>query len=160
MTLAIRPAAPADAGIILRFVRELADYEREPDAVEATEAMLAEALFGDRPDAEALIAEVDAVPIGFALFFHNFSTWKGKRGIYLEDLYVTPAARGSGAGKALLRRIARLAVERGCARFEWSVLDWNTPAIDFYRAMGAVAMEEWTVQRVSGDALLRLAEGV
>ena len=160
MTLAIRPAAPADAGIILRFVRELADYEREPDAVEATEAMLAEALFGDRPDAEALIAEIDAVPIGFALFFHNFSTWKGKRGIYLEDLYVTPAARGSGAGKALLRRIARLAVERGCARFEWSVLDWNTPAIDFYRAMGAVAMEEWTVQRVSGDALLRLAEGV
>jgi GNAT superfamily N-acetyltransferase len=158
MTLAIRPAVPADATIILRFVRELAAYEREPDAVEATEPMIAEALFGATPGAEAVIAEIAGTPVGFALFFHNFSTWTGKRGLYLEDLYVTPAARGSGAGKALLRHLARIAIERGCARFEWSVLDWNTPAIDFYRAMGAVAMEEWTVQRVSGDALRRLAE--
>lgn len=158
MTVAIRPTLPADAAIILQFVRELADYEREPDAVEATEPMIAEALFGETRGAEALIAEIDGTPVGFALFFHNFSTWTGKRGLYLEDLYVTPTARGSGAGKALLQRLAQIAIERGCARFEWSVLDWNTPAIDFYRAMGAVAMEEWTVQRVSGDALRRLAE--
>jgi GNAT superfamily N-acetyltransferase len=157
MTLSIRSAARADVPAILRFVRELAEYEREPDAVEATEAMLAEALFGDTPGAEALIADINGAPVGFALFFHNFSTWTGKRGVYLEDLYVTPAARGSGAGKALLRHLARIALDRGCARFEWSVLDWNTPAIDFYRAMGAVAMEEWTVQRVSGEALRRLA---
>jgi GNAT superfamily N-acetyltransferase len=153
----IRPATPADVPIILRFVRELAEYEREPDAVEATEAMLHEALFGERPAAEAVIAEAEGTPIGFALFFHNFSTWKGRSGLYLEDLYVTPAARGSGTGKALLRHLAGIALDRGCARFEWAVLDWNTPAIDFYRAMGAVAMEEWTVQRVDGDALARLA---
>ncbi|WP_375286908.1 GNAT family N-acetyltransferase [Sphingomonas sp.] len=153
----IRPATPADVPAVLRFVRELAEYEREPDAVEATEAMLHEALFGERPAAEAVIAEADGTPIGFALFFHNFSTWKGRSGLYLEDLYVTPAARGSGTGKALLRHLAGVALDRGCARFEWAVLDWNTPAIDFYRAMGAVAMEEWTVQRVDGDALARLA---
>lgn len=153
----IRSATPADVPAILRFVRELAAYEREPDAVEATEETLAEALFGARPAAEAVIAEADGAPIGFALFFHNFSTWKGRRGLYLEDLYVTPAARGSGAGKALLRHLAALALTRGCARFEWSVLDWNTPAIDFYRAMGAVGLDEWTIQRVDGDALVRLA---
>jgi GNAT superfamily N-acetyltransferase len=153
----IRPATPADVPAVLRFVRELAEYEREPDAVEATEAMLHEALFGERPAAEAVIAEADGTPIGFALFFHNFSTWKGRSGLYLEDLYVTPAARGSGTGKALLRHLAGVALDRGCARFEWAVLDWNTPAIDFYRAMGAVAMDEWTVQRVDGDALARLA---
>lgn len=157
MTVTIRPAAPHDCGTILRFVRELAEYEREPDAVEATEEMLAAALFSTPPAAEALIAERDGEAIGFALFFHNFSTWAGKRGIYLEDLYVTPAARGSGAGKALLAHLAGVALDRGCARFEWAVLDWNTPAIDFYRAMGAVGMDEWTVQRVSGDALVRLA---
>jgi len=154
----IRPATPADVPAILRFVRELAEYEREPDAVEATEAMLAEALFGDRPAAEAVIAEAEGAPAGFALFFHNFSTWTGRRGIYLEDLYVTPAARGAGLGKALLRHLAALAVARGCARFEWSVLDWNAPAIGLYRAMGAVGMDAWTVQRVEGDALVRLAE--
>lgn len=153
----IRPATPADVPNILRFVCELAEYEREPDAVEATEELLAEALFGPHPAAEAVIAEQDGAPIGFALFFHNFSTWKGRRGLYLEDLYVTPAARGSGAGKALLRHLAGVALDRGCARFEWSVLDWNTPAIDFYRAMGAVGMDEWTIQRVDGDALARLA---
>lgn len=157
MTVSIRSSTPQDCGTILRFVRELADYEREPDAVEANEAMLADALFATPPAAEALIAERDGVAVGFALFFHNFSTWTGKRGIYLEDLYVTPAARGSGAGKALLAHLAGIALDRGCARFEWSVLDWNTPAIDFYRSVGAAAMDEWTVQRVTGDALVRLA---
>lgn len=153
----IRPAAPADVATILRFVCELAEYEREPDAVEATEAMLAEALFGDRPAAEAVIAEGEGDAIGFALFFHNFSTWTGRRGLYLEDLYVTPEARGSGAGRALLAHLAALALDRGCARFEWSVLDWNEPAIGFYRALGAEPMAEWTVQRLTGEALVRLA---
>ena len=152
----IRPAEPADVATILRFVRELAVFEREPEAVLATEPMLHEALFGARPAAEAVIAE-DGGPLGFALFFHNFSTWQGKRGLYLEDLYVTPSARGRGVGKALLRHLAGLAVERDCARFEWSVLDWNADAIAFYRAMGAVGQDEWTVQRVDGDALRRLA---
>jgi GNAT superfamily N-acetyltransferase len=153
----IRPATPADVGTILRFVRDLAAFEREPDAVEATEATLAKALFGAQPAAEAVIAEDATGPLGFALFFHNFSTWTGRRGLYLEDLYVTPEARGKGVGTALLRHLAALAVERGCGRFEWSVLDWNADAIAFYRQMGAVGQDEWTVQRVSGDALRRLA---
>jgi GNAT superfamily N-acetyltransferase len=157
MTVTIRPAAPSDVDLLLGFVRELAAYERAPDAVEATPDLLARALFGERPAAEAVIAELDGAPVGFALWFHNFSTWKGRRGLYLEDLYVSPTARGQGVGKALLNHLARIAVERGCARFEWWVLDWNQPAIDFYRAMGAVAMDEWTVQRVEGDALARLA---
>ena len=154
----IRPATPADVPVILRFIRELAAFEREPDAVEATEPMLQEALFGGQPAAEAVIAEDETGPLGFALFFHSFSTWAGRRGVYLEDLYVTPEARGRGVGGALLRHIAALAVARGCARFEWSVLDWNDDAIAFYRAMGAVGMDEWTVQRVSGAALRRLAD--
>lgn len=153
----IRPAAPADVATVLRFVRELAEYEREPDAVEATEAMLADALFGNPPAAEAVIAEGEDGAIGFALFFHNFSTWTGRRGLYLEDLYVTPEARGLGAGKALLAHLAGIALDRGCARFEWSVLDWNAPAIAFYRSVGAEPMAEWTVQRVTGEALRRLA---
>ena len=153
----VRPATPADVSVILRFVRELAAFEREPDAVTATESVLAAALFGESPAAEAVLAEREGEPVGFALFFHNFSTWEGRRGLYLEDLYVTPAARGQGAGAALLRHLAALAVARGCARFEWSVLDWNEDAIAFYRAMGAVGQEEWTVQRVSGAALARLA---
>ena len=153
----IRPATPADVPTILRFVRDLASFEREPDAVRATEPMLAEALFGATPAAEAVMAELDGAPVGFALFFHNFSTWTGRRGLYLEDLYVKPEARGRGAGAALLRHLAGLALDRGCARFEWSVRDWNAVAIAFYRAMGAVGQEEWTVQRVSGDALTRLA---
>ncbi|WP_019515469.1 GNAT family N-acetyltransferase [Sphingomonas sp. Mn802worker] len=153
----IRPATHADVATILRFIRELAVYEREPDAVEATEASLAQALFGEHPAAEALMAEVGGEPVGFALFFHNFSTWTGKRGLYLEDLYVTPDARGQGAGRALLAHLAGIALDRGCGRFEWSVLDWNTPAIDFYRKIGAVPMEEWTIQRVTGDAMVRLA---
>ncbi|GGB19725.1 N-acetyltransferase [Sphingomonas metalli] len=153
----IRSAGPADVPVILSLVRELAAFEREPDAVTATEAMLADALFATPPAAEALIAERDGEVAGFALFFHNFSTWTGRRGLYLEDLYVTPAARGAGVGTALLRHLAGIAVDRGCARFEWSVLDWNADAIAFYRAMGAVGMEEWTVQRVDGAALTRLA---
>ena len=157
MTIVIRPATSADVGTILGFVRELAAYEREPDAVEATEPMLEEALFGASPAAEAVIAEANGKPAGFALFFHNFSTWTGRRSLYLEDLYVTESARGSGIGAALLRHLAALALDRGCARFEWSVLDWNTPAIDFYRAKGAVAMDEWTIHRVTGEALQRLA---
>jgi GNAT superfamily N-acetyltransferase len=155
--MTVRSATADDVPTILRFVRELATYEREPEAVVATEAMLREALFGVAPAAEALIADADGAPVGFALFFHNFSTWTGRRGIYLEDLYVTPAARGTGAGKALLRRLARLAVERDCARLEWAVLDWNAPAIGFYDALGAASMDEWTVRRVTGDALAALA---
>jgi GNAT superfamily N-acetyltransferase len=156
----IRAAAPADVPAILRFVRELAEFEREPDAVEAKEADLHAALFGESPAAEAVLAEVGSEAVGFALFFHNFSTWTGRRGLYLEDLYVTPAARGQGVGRALLRHLAQLAVARGCARFEWSVLDWNAPAIAIYRAIGAVGIEDWTVQRLSGDALRRFADGV
>lgn len=157
MTISIRPAERRDVATILRFVRELAAFEKAPDEVISTEAILADALFGPHPAAEALIAEDDGAAVGMAVFYHNFSTWTGVRGIWLDDLYVTPAARGSGAGTALLRALAGIAVDRGCARFEWWVLDWNTRAIDFYRAMGAEAMDEWTVQRVSGDALRRLA---
>jgi GNAT superfamily N-acetyltransferase len=152
----IRAATPADVPVILGFVRDLAAFEREPDAVKATEASLHAALFGAWPAAEAVIAE-DGAPLGFALFFHNFSTWTGKRGLYLEDLYVSPAARGRGVGTALLRYLAGIAVDRDCGRFEWLVLDWNADAIALYRAMGAVGQEEWTVQRVEGAALARLA---
>lgn len=159
MTQVIRFATPADVPVILHLVRELAIYERALDKVVATEALLHEAMFAATPAAEALIAEVDGAPVGLALFFHNFSTWTGWRGLYLEDLYVTPEARGLGTGKALLQRLAAVAVERGCARFEWQVLTWNMPAIDFYRAMGAELMEEWRTCRVSGDALARLAAG-
>ena len=158
MTLTIRPATPADVPTILRFVRELADFERAPDAVEATEEILADALFGDRPAAEAVLATRDGTPQGFALFFHNFSTWTGKRGLYLEDLYVTPEARGAGVGTALLRHLARIAVARGCVRFEWAVLDWNEPAKAFYAKMGAALMADWRIERTAGDALIRLAE--
>jgi len=157
MTIATRPARPDDVATILRFVRELAEFEEAPDEVVATEALMHDALFGAHPAAEALIAEDGGTPVGMAVFFHNFSTWTGVRGIWLDDLYVTPDARGKGAGAALLKAVARIAVERGCARYEWWVLDWNKRAIDFYRAMGAQAMDEWTVQRVSGDALKRLA---
>jgi GNAT superfamily N-acetyltransferase len=156
LTLTIRPATPQDVALMLRFVRELAEFEREPDAVKATEESLTQALFGER-SAEAVIAEQDREPMGFALFFHNFSTWTGRKGLYLEDLYVTPEARGSGVGTALLRHLAGIALDRDCGRFEWAVLDWNTPAIDFYSAMGAESMDEWRIRRVSGDALVKLA---
>ncbi|MHC9418975.1 GNAT family N-acetyltransferase [Sphingomonas citri] len=157
MTVSIRPATPADVPTMLRFVRELATYEREPDAVLATEPMMAEALFGSDPAAAALIAERDGEAIGFALYFFTYSTWTGRRGLWLEDLYVTTEARGSGAGAALLRALAGVALDRNCARFEWTVLDWNTPAIDFYRAKGAAPLDQWTTQRVEGEALVRLA---
>ena len=156
MTLTIRPATPQDVALILRFVRELAEFEREPDAVKATEESLNHALFGER-SAEAVIAEQDGEPMGFALFFHNFSTWTGRKGLYLEDLYVTPEARGSGVGTALLRHLAGIALDRDCGRFEWAVLNWNTPAIDFYTAMGAESLDEWRIRRVTGDALVKLA---
>lgn len=157
MTIAIRRAGRDDVSTILRFIRELAAYEREPDAVEATEQMLEAALFGAAPAAEVLMAERDGAPIGFALFFHTFSTWTGRRGLWLEDLYVTPEARGSGAGAALLKALAAIAIDRDCPRLEWTVLDWNTPAIEFYRAKGARPQDEWTTQRVTGAALLALA---
>jgi len=154
---AIRPATPADVATIMRFVRELAEYERAADKVVATEALLADALFGPHPAAQAVIADIRGAPVGMALFFQNFSTWTGWRGLYLEDLYVTPAARGAGVGTALLVHLAGIAVERGCTRFEWAVLDWNAPAIAFYRSMGAEPMAEWRTYRVSGDALATLA---
>jgi GNAT superfamily N-acetyltransferase len=153
----LRLATRDDVELILAFIRELAEYEREPDAVRADAATLATNLFGVQPGAEVVIAEVDGQPAGFALFFHNFSTWLGQRGLYLEDLFVRPEYRGRGVGQVLMAYLARLAVERDCGRFEWSVLDWNTPAIDFYRRLGAVGMDEWTVQRLTGDALQTLA---
>jgi GNAT superfamily N-acetyltransferase len=157
MTIAIRTAVAADVGVILQFVRELAEYERAADKVVATEALLADALFGAQPAAYAVIAEIDGNPVGMALYFFNFSTWTGWRGLYLEDLYVTPAARGSGVGGALLTHLAGIALDRGCTRFEWAVLDWNASAIAFYLAKGAEPMNEWRTYRVSGDALPRLA---
>ena len=158
MTLTIRPAVPEDLELIIGFIRALADYERLADAVVLDPVQLGGHLFGDKPMAEVLIGEIDGAPRGFALFFHNFSTFAGKPGIYLEDLFVDPEARGSGLGKALLARLAQLAMERGCARLEWSVLDWNEPSIAFYKSLGAKAMDEWTVYRMDGDALEALAQ--
>jgi GNAT superfamily N-acetyltransferase len=154
--LSIRSATPDDLPLIADLIRALADYEKLADEVRFDEAVLGEKLFGARPYAEVIIGEVDAKPQGFALFFHNFSTFEGKPGIYLEDLFVRPEARGSGLGKALLARLAALAVERDCARLEWSVLDWNAPAIGFYQKLGARLMDEWTVMRVDGAALVQL----
>jgi GNAT superfamily N-acetyltransferase len=153
----IRPAAESDVPLILSFIRELAAFERLAHEVVATEAGLRATLFGPRPYAEVAIAEDGGESAGFALFFHNYSTFLGRPGIYLEDLYVRPELRGRGIGRALLAHLARLAVERGCGRLEWWVLDWNESAIRFYRSLGAVAMDEWTVFRVAGDALVRLA---
>lgn len=160
MTLAIRPATPADLPLIAQLIRDLADYEKLASEVRFDEAVMGEKLFGQNnghgPYAEVVIGELDGAPQGFALFFHNFSTFEGKPGIYLEDLFVRPAARGSGLGKALLSHLAMLALERDCARLEWSVLDWNEPAIGFYRKLGARLMDEWTVMRVDGTALQQL----
>jgi GNAT superfamily N-acetyltransferase len=156
----VRPAAPADVPVLLELVHELAAYEREPDAVEATEPMLAEALFGRSPVASCSVAlDADGAVVGFALWYVTFSTWKGLPGLWLEDLFVRPGARGSGLGKALLQELARTCVDRGYARFEWWVLDWNAPAIGFYRSLGAVPQDEWTTFRVDGDALRALAAG-
>jgi GNAT superfamily N-acetyltransferase len=153
----LRAAIREDSALILALVRELADYERLAHEVVADATTLAEHLFGERPVAEVVIAEVDGEAAGFALYFHNFSTFLGRRGLYLEDLYVRPAFRGHGLGRRLMTYLAKLAVERGCGRFEWWVLDWNQPALDFYRQLGARGMDEWTVQRVSGPALAALA---
>ena len=157
MSLSIRSATPADISLIGQFIRDLAEYEKLAHEVRFDEAVMAQKLFGPRPFAEVLIGEIDGTPQGFALFFHSFSTFEGRPGIYLEDLFVRPDARGSGLGKALLGKLAALAVERDCARLEWSVLDWNTPAIDFYKALGARPMDEWTVYSVDGYPLTGLA---
>lgn len=159
MTLSIRSARAEDIPLIAQFIRDLAEYERLAHEVRFDEAVLQAKLFGPRPYAEVLIGEIDDESQGFALFFHNFSTFEGKPGIYLEDLFVRPEARGSGLGKALLKRLAALAVERDCARLEWSVLDWNEPSIQFYLGLGAKAMDEWTIYRVDGGALGELAKG-
>ncbi len=156
MTIAIRPAAAADLPLIAQLIRDLAAYEKLAHEVRFDEAVLHSKLFGPRPYAEVVIGELEGAPQGFALFFHNFSTFEGKPGIYLEDLFVRPEARGSGLGKALLAHLAALAVERDCARLEWSVLDWNEPAIGFYKKLGARLMDEWTVMRLDGSALQQL----
>jgi GNAT superfamily N-acetyltransferase len=155
--LKIIPATERDIPLVLSFIRKLAEYEKLSDQVVATEDLLREGLFGERRVAEVVLAYLDAQPVGFALFFHNFSTFVGRAGIYLEDLFVEPAHRGKGVGKALLAYVASVAVERGCGRFEWAVLDWNTPAIDFYRSLGAVPLDDWTLFRLTGDALNRVA---
>jgi GNAT superfamily N-acetyltransferase len=148
MTVSIRPAVVDDLDLVIGFIRALAEYERLADAVVLDRTLIGCHLFGDKPMAEVLIGEIDGAPRGFALFFHNFSTFEGKPGIYLEDLFVDPEARGAGLGKALLARLAQLAMERGCARLEWSVLDWNEPSIEFYKSLGAQAMDDWTINRV------------
>ncbi len=154
----IRFAEKEDAALILRFIKGLADYERLSQEVTATEDLLRETLFGRRQVAEVIIGEYRGDAVAFALFFHNYSTFLGRPGIYLEDLFVKPEVRGLGFGKALLAYLAKLATERECGRVEWAVLDWNTPAIRFYRKLGAVAKDEWTVHRLAGDALNKLAE--
>ena len=156
MTISIRPATSADLPLIAQLIRDLADYEKLLHEVRFDEAVLGQKLFGARAYAEVVIGEIDGAAQGFALFFHNFSTFEGKPGIYLEDLFVRPDARGTGLGKALLSHLAMLAVERDCARLEWSVLDWNSPAIGFYQKLGARLMDEWTVMRVDGTALQQL----
>lgn len=157
-SVSLRPAASADIPQILAFIQGLAEYEKLSHACLATEDSLRQTLFGPRPYAEVIIADCEGEPAGFALFFHNYSTFRARPGIYLEDLYVLPARRGRGIGKALLKELARLAVERGCARLEWSVLDWNEPAIRFYESLGAEPQAEWTIYRVTDDALTRLAQ--
>ena len=156
----IRVATPADVPVLLELVIELAVYEKEPDAVVATAPLLHEALFGDDPVAWCHVAEQDGAVVGFALWYRTFSTWTGRPGLWLEDLYVRPAARGTGQGRALLQALAGVAVERGWTRFEWWVLDWNTPAQGFYRSVGAQPQDDWTVWRVDGDALRSLAAQV
>jgi len=157
--LNIRPASAADAPLILELIRQLAIYEREPDAVVATEADLLRDGFGAHPLFHCLIAEWDGASAGFALYFFNYSTWRGRPGIHLEDVFVRPEFRGKGIGKALLVRVAAIAVGNQCARFQWDVLDWNQPAIDFYHSLGAKFMSEWRIMRVSGEALTALAAG-
>jgi GNAT superfamily N-acetyltransferase len=156
--LRLRPATSEDASTIVDLIRGLAEYEREPDAAVVTEADIVRDGFGPRPLFEVVIAEWRGEPVGFALFFHNYSTWLGRAGLYLEDLFVRESHRGLGIGKALLVHLAKVAVARGWGRFVWQVLDWNTPAIEFYEALGARRMAEWQTMRVEGDALRRMAE--
>jgi GNAT superfamily N-acetyltransferase len=158
MPTTIRSATTADLPLILDLIQQLAEYEKLRDSCVATEARLRESLFGPHPAAEVIIAEHDGRPAGFALFCHNYSTFLAQRGIWLEDLFVLPEHRGRGIGRQLLERLAMLAIERDCGRLEWAVLDWNTPSIGFYRALGAVAMDEWTTFRVTGEALTTLAD--
>ena len=155
----IDPATPADVPMIRTLISELAEFERLLHEANATDEQIHESLFGPKPGAEVIIARVGGEVAGFALFFHNYSTFLGRRGLYLEDLFVRPRFRGGGCGAALLRRLAKIAVERNCGRFEWSVLDWNQRAIDFYKSLGAVPMDEWTIYRVTGPALEKLASG-
>lgn len=159
MSLHIRPATPEDAELILRFITDLAIYEKAEHEVKTDAAGIRDSLFAEGSTAHGLICENDGQPIGYAVYFFNYSTWLGKHGLYLEDLYVSPDARSLGAGKALLRHLAQLAVALGCGRFEWSVLDWNTPAIDFYESFGARPQSEWTTYRLAGQALLDFAAG-
>src|SRR5271163_1119487 len=155
-SMLLRPAEPSDVPLILQFIRELATYEREPHAVLATEADLLRDGFGERPFFHCLLAEEDGEPAGFAFYFFNYSTWRGRPGIHLEDLFVLPRFRGKGIGKALLARVAEVAVENQCARLQWDVLDWNQTAIDFYHSLGAKFMSEWRIMRVTGEALQAL----
>lgn len=157
MPVLVRSATPADAGLIHQFILDLADYEKLLDTVQATEADTTAALFGDNPRAFADIAELDGQPVGFSLWFYNYSTFVGRHGIWLEDLFVQPSARGSGAGKALLAHLARRCVDEGLGRLEWSVLDWNAPSIAFYDSLGAAAMDEWIIRRLTGDGIRKLA---
>jgi GNAT superfamily N-acetyltransferase len=156
-TFQIRPARAEDVHVILQLIRDLATYERAPDEVTATEEQLVDVLFGERPAAEVLLAFKGKSPVGFAVYFYNFSTWIGRPGLYLEDLFVKPESRGKGYGRALLVELAKIARDRGCGRMEWAVLDWNEPAIKFYRALGAKPMHEWTVFRLTRDEIGRLA---
>jgi GNAT superfamily N-acetyltransferase len=157
--LSVRPAAAHEVPLVLTFIRELARYERLEHKVLATESGVAAALFGPRPYAEVVFGCLDATPVGFALYFHNFSTFLGRPGIYLEDLFVRPEARGQGVGRRLFGWLARTALERGCGRLEWAVLDWNEPSIGFYRSLGAAPLDEWTTFRLADEALERLARG-
>jgi GNAT superfamily N-acetyltransferase len=157
--ISIEPASERDVPVILDFIRKLAEYEKLSHLVVATESDIHKNVFGPNPVAEVLLAYWDGVPVGFALYLRNFSTFLGQPGIYLEDLFVDPEHRGKGIGKALLIRLAKIAVDRGYGRLEWAVLDWNTPSIEFYRSLGAVPLDEWTAYRLTGDALSRLALG-
>jgi GNAT superfamily N-acetyltransferase len=156
----IRPARVEEVPIILQLIRDLATYERAPDDVVATEEQLVDVLFGERPVAEVLLAFEGESPVGFAVYFYNFSTWLGRPGLYLEDLFVRPDRRGKGYGRALLVELAKIARDRGCGRMEWAVLNWNEPAIKFYRALGAKPMDEWTGFRLTGDEISKLADSV
>lgn len=156
--LVIRPATKSDIPALLELIRELAEYEKLTHIMVATEEQYNEALFGNKPVAEALMAFVDGQAVGYAIFFHNFSTFLGRPGIYLEDIYVRPQARGRGVGKKLFATVARIARERNCGRYEWCVLKWNTPSIDFYRALGAESLDGWLMMRLDGDALARVAD--